>query len=242
MNSTEQLILLKKQLNQISALVENDHDNSVDLISTMQLSTLINALPYLPYTSSSLRYSSLAYFLNDIVINNRKVIVEFGSGISTIFLSKLIHQLNLTDVKVLSIDNNKDWLEIIHNYISKDHTSLDSIKLIYAESNFCSLSLENNSWYDVEKLGLMEKYKGQIDCVLVDGPEAWHKDIELSRYPALPYMYDFLANGCSIFLDDTNRLGEKSIIEMWSKEYEFKTEQLNSSFTRLSRGVSFNIS
>ncbi|MCC9137345.1 class I SAM-dependent methyltransferase [Pontibacter silvestris] len=232
---------IKLKLSSINSLVDITYNNSVDIISAKQLSSLLNSLPYLPYTESSLRYSSITYFLNDIIINNRKVIVEFGSGISTIFLSELLLQLNLKDVTLISFDNNQEWLNIISKYIKKESLDLNNIHLIKAELSSCALSLNNNDWYNIEKLQVLERYKGKVDCVLVDGPEAWHKEIEQSRYPALPYVYNFLAEDFSLFLDDTDRDGEKSIIQMWSEKYSFNLEKLNNSFSRLYRGRTYNI-
>ena len=41
---------------------------------------------------------------------------------------------------------------------------------------------------------------------MVDGPEAWYAEVYRSRYPALPFMIDFLGDNSIVFLDDTNIL------------------------------------
>lgn len=231
---------IKKSIGLINKTADLSYENSVDLISANQLFSLFKELPYLPVTDSSLRFSSLTYFLNDIVINKRKCIIEFGAGISTICLAKLIKQLGLKDVSVISIDNNKEWLDIVKSYISDDIHGLD-FRFIQAELRECHVALDNNKWYDVKILKELENYKGKIDSVLVDGPEAWSKEIALSRYPAVPFLADYFSDNFSVFLDDTNRQGEQLIQEMWQNKFDLKLQRLSTSFSRLYKGPSFNI-
>lgn len=240
MKIKEFLQSIQAKLNIIKETSGLAYDNSVDLISTNQLSSLLKDLPYLPYTESSLRFSSITYLLNDIVINNRKCIVEFGSGISTICIAKLIQQLNLKDITVFSVDNNQEWLDIISGYLN-GAIDQDKFNLIHADLCKNGLSLGSNSWYNISALEKLNDYKGKVDCVVIDGPEAWYKDIELSRYPALPYIYEYLTENCSIFLDDTNRCGEQLILNKWKQNFDFNHQKLNRTFTRLFRGSSFNI-
>lgn len=226
------------KFNLLLSNTSNTYESSLDTLAAQQLSSLRNNLHYLPHTESSLRYHSIQIFLNDIIINKRKVIVEFGSGLSTIYLVKLVEQLKQDDITIISIDNNRAWLDIIYTYIQ----GLDvNVHLLYAETVKNNIELKNNEWYNIDKLDLLDKYKGKIDSVLIDGPEAWYDEISLSRYPALPFIYELLAPSCSIFLDDTNRNGEQEVLKLWRANYKFNEQKLNYNFTRLHRGSSFNI-
>lgn len=230
-----------EKLKLVNLSVEYNYDNLIDIKAAQQLQPLLNGLPYLPHTTVSLRHSSIMFFLNDILLNNRKVIVEFGSGISTILLCKMIRQLALKDVKLISIDNNHEWLKIVKSYICQETNDDVNADFLVAELKKCEFSPYPSLWYDTAQLHVLEQYKGHVDCVLVDGPEAWRKKNTYSRYPALPFIHDYLAQNCSIFLDDTDRIGEKAIVELGREKYAFKKKTLNSSFTRLSRGTSFRI-
>lgn len=241
MRIKENISELWQRLRFFSSQMALTYDNSVDILSTRQLAPLIDSFPYLPYTSFSLRYSSIAYFLNDIIINNRKVVVEFGSGVSTITLSRLINQLGLKDIELFCIEHDKEWLAIVERYLQADGADFERIHLIHAELSSCDFSLNNLEWYNTEKLRFLEEYRGKVDCVLVDGPKAFHKVDALARYPALPFLHDYLAPNCSVFLDDTNRKGEKAIQALWARDYNMKSKQLSSSFTRLGKGASFKI-
>lgn len=221
--------------------LESSYDHAVDTLSAQQLAPLLTAYPYLPHTSFSLRYSSMAYLLNDIIINNRKVVVEFGAGMTTVVLARFIKQAGLKDITLFSVEQDGEWLSIVERYLLAEAADMERVHLVHAELRECALALNGLEWYDSEKLRLLEAYRGRVDCVLVDGPKANRTSQALSRYPALPYLYSYLAPSCSVFLDDTNRAAEKSIVALWANKYGLNAKQLNSSFTRLGRGAFYRI-
>jgi hypothetical protein len=59
--------------------------------------------------------------------------------------------------------------------------------------------------------------KCRFDMVIVDGPAAYHRDIELARLPAAYYVKKRLADDFSIFLHDTDRAGEQHIVRVWDE-------------------------
>ena len=61
-----------------------------------------------------------------------------------------------------------------------------------------------------------------MDCIIVDGPQAWNRDLELSRYMTVPILSERLKNDYSIFLDDGLRLGERKVRRKWEKELDIK--------------------
>src|SRR5690606_36365313 len=94
-DSTEQFLkFLTITLNQLNNGNRLNKFFSEDILSVNFLNTLMNGYPYLPFSGSSLRPFCLNHILNDIVINNRKHIIEFGSGISTILIGRLIKKNN----------------------------------------------------------------------------------------------------------------------------------------------------
>jgi hypothetical protein len=48
--------------------------------------------PYLPWSAGTTRPAGLVTVCNDIVLNDRRRIVELGSGISTVLLARLLTQ------------------------------------------------------------------------------------------------------------------------------------------------------
>jgi 16S rRNA G966 N2-methylase RsmD len=214
--------------------------NDKECISGTIMQNLLQDGAYLPITSSSPSLTSLQLLMNDVIINNRKNILEFGSGISTIIFSRLLHK-NKIDGKVLSIDNDSKWIEIIKNILEKEGLT-DYVEFIHAPliKNKHLKSLDSLSWYNVEILSNYIK-DDKFDLVFVDGPIAYKESIQFSRYPALPFIYNNLKSNFSFFLDDCNRKGEKKILSLCEKEYKIKFRIINQNLGFSSKGNSYNI-
>lgn len=216
-------------------------DKQLDLLGATQLIPLIEDGSYLPFTNSSLRYASIAVLLNDIIINNRRFIIELGSGLTTLLIGKLAKKNNLKKLRLLSIDENDFWVESM-KILAINLGITDYVSFLHAPLVECNLAKNNLKWYDVDLI--RQELIGAnmpIDSILVDGPSAWYPEIDMARFPALPFFVDYMGESSIIFLDDTNREGEKKIIESW-REIGLTETRYNQSFTSFSKGKMFNIS
>ncbi len=217
------------------------NDKHLDLLAATQITALIGNNQYLPFSNSSLRYASIAVLLNDVVINQRKFLVEFGSGLTTVLLCKLALQNKLDDFYILSIDENEGWIKVLEKIMS-DMGAEKHVQLIHAPLRPNNLSKESLDWYDTGILSqVLKEINKPIDSVLVDGPSAWHEKIQLSRFPALPFLKNYMSENSIIFLDDSNREGEKQIIKEW-QTLGMKHIIHNDSFTSFYIGNMFNVS
>lgn len=215
-------------------------DGISNILAFNQISQLFNDGTYLPFTDSSLNFNALSVILNDIVINERKTIIEFGSGISTIIIAMLIKKNHLENVNFTSVEHDINWFNAMQTILLKRNLS-DYVNLINADLVDSNISINNNKWYDQEVLLEVLKNKSlKVDCLIVDGPPAYYAEVALSRYPALPFLLPFMNEKCSIFLDDTNRKGEQIILEKWIS-LGFVKEHFSRSFTGLFKGEYFNI-
>jgi hypothetical protein len=218
--------------------IEFIREHAIDTFAAQQIQPLLNDSTYLPFSTASLRYASIATFLNDIVVNRRETIVEFGSGITTYLIAKLFKRNGLHGRKLFTVDDNITWLNIVKELLAKDglHENVVFIHAPLCENEF---SIQNTKWYD---LTILSEYlqQSRVDSVLVDGPEAWYKEVKFSRYPALPFINSFLKDNCAVFLDDINREGEQKIIELWKSEFGFTYQKFNNSFGGMFRGDNFN--
>jgi SAM-dependent methyltransferase len=209
-----------------------------DIYSFQMLQRLVNTGCQLPVSDSSLKMHSVALLINDIIVHRRQRIVEFGAGISTILLSRLI-RINHLAAHVYSVDESQEWIAVLKTILEKEDL-LGHVTFIHAPLEPSGKALKNNRWYSEKALDEGLAHGSKFDLVLVDGPSAWREEIALARYPALPYMHDKLAANYSFYLDDADREGEKSIVKSWQEAFKVQFEPINSSLALAKRGTWYN--
>lgn len=194
--------------------IQRSHDDEYAMQIILKL---FPKYSYLAFTPFSLNPYTIVHILNEILLNNKKQIVEFGSGISTIIIARFI-QINNLDINFLSIDNNSQW----SRFIKKEMCRYGCEKFVNLEvGEIAELTqpydeeYNSKSWYNLTKvkksIGNLQK---EIDLVIVDGPSTGFS--EYARYPTIPIIKDYLSSNVTIFLDDTRRSGEKEILTKWN--------------------------
>jgi len=182
--------------------------------SYLQISKLFNEDLFIPMTSWSISPNLILHILNDIEINNKKCIVEFGAGASTLYIAKLLKlkQLNTT---FYSIESDRSWSEKIAQQLKT--LGLEGyVKIIVAPIEDISENLafkEQQQWYGQAQIHEQLKDVKEIDLMLVDGPSGML--CPFSRFSAVPILKEHLADHFSIYLDDANRTDEKTIAKAW---------------------------
>jgi len=164
----------------------------------------------IPWTNSAMRPSAINLIINEIIIHNRRHILEIGCGISTIIISKVLAQLG---GKVLSIENDQNWIDTTMNYMAneKNTTRIVHSELVEVEFERCKYL-----WYDFATIRpFLEGTK--FDLLLVDAPLSGL--CKMSRYPAMPVVFDYLQDDFVVFLDDIERRDESVIATRWSQKY-----------------------
>jgi hypothetical protein len=217
--TTTKLNTLTQKVDYLKDLNLLDDMKLDDTYALNLLNPLLGDFPFVPFTGASLRPFCLLHIINDIVINKRKNIIEFGAGISTIVIGRLIRK-NKLNVKLLSIEHNAGWAKLLEELLKSEGLE-NCIKVVHAPLKECNLAMDYNEWYDLSVLKT-EMIGSPFDMVIVDGPPAWEPSKEKSRYPALPFMRDFLSEKSSIYLDDADRAGEQSILQLWGNKYSIK--------------------
>lgn len=193
---------------------------------------------FFPVTSPSLEPHSLLQVVNDIVVNQKKVVVEIGPGLSTIAICRL-KRLNNLDFRFYSIESNSDWIDLIKNQLKTEGLE-DMVTIIHAPLENCRLGYQPGyQWYAIGELDKYFAEEKQVDLVLVDGPPAYESRIMFSRFPAYPYFKDKLASGYSFYLDDVFRSGESKILQEWSKSAGVNPRYLNPTFAVLAKDLPF---
>jgi predicted O-methyltransferase YrrM len=170
---------------------------------------------FLPWTRSALRPSTILVLLQEIELHQHAVIVELGSGISTLYISRLLQGSNR---RLLSVDNDAGWQEVVRKQATDLGLSTDPVSFIHAPLADYADQQYAGKWYDLQSIrnGLGDV---RIDCLLVDGPQAKATENPRARYPALPALCPYMNDNYVVYLDDCNRPGEQSIAKDWSNAF-----------------------
>lgn len=191
---------------------------------------------YLPFTTSSLKMKFLACMANNVVVNSKKNILEFGTGISTIILARLF-KMNNIDAKVTSVDESAEWIAIIKNIIDKEGLS-HFVNFVCAPT-VKSNDLENSFEYDAAILNpILNNQK--FDFVIIDGPSAWQKSNIMSRASNIKHFKNCLTENFSIFVDNADREGEQKLVNKIETQLNLKSNYIDTTFAVFSKGNSFN--
>jgi predicted O-methyltransferase YrrM len=181
-----------------------------DIQSMGMLSSLLPNNKYIPITSYTLSPTSIAHIINEIVLLQKKTIVEFGSGLSTLIIARLLSYHKL-DANIFSIDHDREWHNFLRSSLNEEGIG-DNVKLIQAdlESTTC-YDNQQCKWY--AKDILEEALPKEIDLVIVDGPPIQYG--KHCRYFAIPFLLNRLSKNYSVFIDDIYRKGENQILHKW---------------------------
>lgn len=116
------------------------------------------------------------------VITPTSVILETGSGNSTIWFGKRVN-------RVVSLESDRDWGKRVKNHLKKE--GIENVRL-YLDKH-----------YDVKELNAVLKEQDliQYDIVLHDGPTPL-----LRRWALVWRIVKFVKPGGYLILDDTHRL------------------------------------
>lgn len=205
-----------------------------DIYSLEIIQSLISQGSYLPLNSGALRPLGIAFILNEIIINKRTSILEFGSGFSTIMTARLAKRNNL-DLKIFSVEHDPKWGDLIIKILIKER--LDKyVTIITAE---LKADNDNSIWYDKMKIdSIIQNQK--FDFVIVDGPPAYSKDLLYARMPVQNFIIEKMNESFCILIDDSNRNGEKKLInELTEKFSETKLISVGDTITALYKGNYF---
>ncbi|MDH5785465.1 MAG: class I SAM-dependent methyltransferase [Chromatiales bacterium] len=177
----------------------------------------------IPYTTD---WSAAPDFLKLIaghVLQQRPaVIVECSSGTTSLVLARCC-EINGSG-ELYSLENGAEYAEQSRHTLARyDLSSWGEI--IHAPLIPYEIDGVTYQWYELDNLP-----DRSIDMLVIDGPPGFIQ--QHSRYAALPLLFDKLADGCTIFMDDAARPDEQAIARMWCEQYP----QLNNHYLNTERG------
>jgi glycosyltransferase involved in cell wall biosynthesis/predicted O-methyltransferase YrrM len=143
-----------------------------------------------------------------VLLDQPKVIVECGSGASTMWIGRALRQVGAG--RLISLENSADWVAIVTGLLQ--HEGLTSVEVRHAPIEPIQIARHEHSWYSASAVADVE----EIDLLLVDGPPG--RTTKLARYPAVPALRDRLRPGATVMLDDCHRSDEKEALRKWLAE------------------------
>jgi predicted O-methyltransferase YrrM len=148
----------------------------------------------------------LRLLVERVVVDHPKLIVECGSGASSVWLGYAVEKFG--GGRIVALEHDERYAETSRDLVAAH--GLDSI----VEVRHAPLTeWESFRWYDravVEDLS-------DVGLIFVDGPP--EQTGPLARYPAVPLLLPHCAPDAWIVLDDAARPDEQEVAERWLREY-----------------------
>jgi glycosyltransferase involved in cell wall biosynthesis/predicted O-methyltransferase YrrM len=151
---------------------------------------------------------ALQEVVRHILLDQPKVVVECGSGASTMWIGRALRRVG--EGRLISLENSADWVEIVTGMVEQE--GLSGVEVRHAPMEPIQLAQQEQPWYSASALVDVE----EIDLLLVDGPPG--RTSKLARYPAVPALRDKLRPGATVMLDDCHRRDEKETLRRWLAE------------------------
>jgi predicted O-methyltransferase YrrM len=138
------------------------------------------------------------------------LVVECGSGTSTVVMARCIQELG--NGRIISLDHDPDYARRTTELLRLNGLD-DMATVITAPLSDREVNGQLLRWYGQEYEPQLDK---PIDMLVVDGPPG--SSGPLARYPAVPLLRSRLAPECWILLDDGDRPDEQAIARLWAQE------------------------
>jgi predicted O-methyltransferase YrrM len=201
---------IRRKAQRLRDRARNFEDAPGDSIAMQALATLPGS--FLPWTSFAMRPEAILAILTDIEINERKALVECGSGNSTVYSARLLRVRG--EGHLTSIDNDPDWAALTRRLLEREGLS-EWATVVDAPLV--------NGWYDKTKIPAI----ADVDLLVVDGPPAFRADIRRAREEALDHFAGQMTLNSTVILDDARRKGEQIVMEQWTDRHgrKFRTER-----------------
>lgn len=205
---------IKNKIKQFEYRIETSHQLQEDHLAMTQLLKMFPAEIFLPTTSWSVSPREVLHICNDIIINKRQSIIEFGAGFSTICIAQLL-KINNLHISFVTVEDNENWANDIRNLLTRlglhDYATVITAPLAGVSDNFAKNP--QKTWYDTQLITAATDRISGFDLVIVDGP--FGGSTPFARYSAVPFLKSKLSGDFAIFLDDSARADEKAIAADW---------------------------
>lgn len=210
------------ELNQVKNRLSLLGDSITETQGLVQLTALNQPYP-MPFGGSwALTPDAAALLAREIFIRRPDIIVELGSGVSTLMVGRLLQQMGCGHL--ISLDHDPGWAEETRRNILANGLQ-DYVEVLDAPLTRQQFDGKDFDWYQIpEQL----RHINNIDMVTVDGPPQTIDSALLARYPALPAFAAQFSEHAVMFIDDAKRETEREMINLWLQNYpEWKSKMID---------------
>jgi predicted O-methyltransferase YrrM len=144
-----------------------------------------------------------------------RLVVELGSGTSTVWMAYLMQQIG---GKLISLDHDHGYAEKTRAALAQ-HGLTEVAEVRDAPLRPVVLDGRTFPWYDVDALADLS----DVDLLVIDGPP--EKTGPDARYPALRVLEKQLADEATILFDDAHRPAEQAALAKWLDTIEGLTRE-----------------
>jgi hypothetical protein len=153
-------------------------------------------------------FSRSLIVMNDIEASPPHEVIECGAGNSTTWFLGLSKKYGFG---LTSLENHPDSIRYIQYLLEGTPLSEHFHTSACGFTRFHKFSGGSYWWYDLD----LDKLNKTFDFVFVDGPMS----SMVGRGGALYRLWDYLAPGARIYVDDANRLHEQQMISEWKRDF-----------------------
>jgi predicted O-methyltransferase YrrM len=151
----------------------------------------------------------LRFLLTTILREQPRLIVECGSGVSTLVMAYALERVD--GGRVIALEHLEEHHRLTTALVEQ-HGLAHRVDLRLAPLTDVEVDGVTYPWYD--PVALPDQ---TVDLLLVDGPPG--KEHPHARLPALPLFHDRLADDAIVVLDDHRRDEEQEIVRRWQERY-----------------------
>jgi predicted O-methyltransferase YrrM len=188
-------------------------DQIAETQGLVQLTRFNDAYP-MPFGGGwALTADAAVVLVREIALHQPRVIVELGSGVSTLLIGRMLKEAGAG--KLYSLDHDAHWAELTRHNVRA--SGLDSfVEVLDAPLAKQSFNGREFNWYQVPEALRQVR---DIDLIIVDGPPQSLDPSGTPRYPALPAFLAQLSPKAVIYIDDAKRAQEQEMLAQWHKDF-----------------------
>jgi predicted O-methyltransferase YrrM len=193
-----------------------------NLISILPALDIRGVVPPFPHQGFEITGEEAVFLFHLIRRHRPRLIVELGSGSSTVLFAASLRANG--SGRVIAVEHDEEHARHTAALLAQAELS-DRAEIVLAPLTDLTLSGRTFQWYDLQPV--LSAVSEKIDLLFVDGPPG--KVQSLSRFPALPVLAAHLSPRAIVVVDDGAREDETKMVALWREldDVSFDAEALD---------------